>query len=310
MIEATSLSRRYGKIAAVDDVSFSIGDHDVVGLLGHNGAGKTTIMKMLCGCLEPTSGRITVDGVDVMAEPRRLQQFLGYLPENLPLYPRMAVAEYLEYMATIKGIRRRERMRSVREVIETTDLQRFALAPIHTLSRGSRQRVGVAQALLGHPRLLVLDEPTNGLDPAQTWHMRELLRQYAKQATIILSTHILQEVDAVCDRVLLLREGQLAIDRTLPDLHNSRVLRLRTGKADASLAAALDQLPGVASAKKSPGEGDTVHFDIQLQPDASTDSAARAVAQCVVSAGADLYQLDVVERDLDSVFREVYGDAN
>jgi ABC-2 type transport system ATP-binding protein len=218
VVEVESLCRHYGDTAAVDNLNFSIGTGEIVGLLGHNGAGKTTLMRMLCGYLEPSAGKITVDGIDVIKDPRAMQQHLGYLPENLPLYPNMTVAEYLEYMTVLKGISAKARLQCMREVIMATDLEQYALAPVHTLSRGSRQRVGVAQALLGQPRLLILDEPTNGLDPGQTWQMRELIQQAASHATVILSTHIMQEVEAVCGRVLLMRGGQLALDQALPEL--------------------------------------------------------------------------------------------
>ncbi len=215
MIEVESLTRHYGGTRAVQDVSFAIGDNEIVGLLGHNGAGKTTIMRMLSGYLEPTSGSVKVDGTDIAAEPAAVQRQLGYLPENTPVYPDMVVVDYLEYAATLKGIESGRRMATVREAILATDLRDRALDRISTLSRGLRQRVGVAQAILDKPRLLILDEPTNGLDPGQTEDMRELIRRLARAATVILSTHIMQEVDAVCDRVLVLREGRLAMDQRL-----------------------------------------------------------------------------------------------
>ena len=162
MIEVQSLTRLYGKNAAVDDVSFTIGNHEIVGLLGHNGAGKTTIMKMLSGYLEPTRGSIIIDGISLSNDARSAQKHLGYLPENLPIYPEMMVADYLDYVATLKGIPAVKRLGAVREVLSATDLTQQALDPISILSRGYRQRVGVAQAILGEPNLLILDEPTNG----------------------------------------------------------------------------------------------------------------------------------------------------
>jgi ABC-2 type transport system ATP-binding protein len=216
MIEVQSLTRHFGKTVAVEDVSFTIGDNEVVGLLGHNGAGKTTIMKMLSGYLEPSDGSININGVDLARNAQAVQQTLGYLPENLPVYPQMMVADYLDYIATLKGIAASQRPEAIRGVLAATDLTERALDTISVLSRGFRQRVGVAQALLGNPRLLILDEPTNGLDPHQTEHMRQLIRRLARRTTIILSTHILQEVEALCHRVLMLRNGQLALNQTTP----------------------------------------------------------------------------------------------
>ncbi|MEM8768564.1 MAG: ABC transporter ATP-binding protein, partial [Pseudomonadota bacterium] len=158
MVEAEQLARRYGDFLAVDNVSFTISQGEIVGLLGHNGAGKTTIMKMLTGYLEPSAGRVIVDGIDLSADPKTVQERLGYLPENLPLYPELSVADYLDYAARLRGI---EPAAAVRRAIEATELQSKALEPIATLSRGFKQRVGVAQAILHEPRLLILDEPTN-----------------------------------------------------------------------------------------------------------------------------------------------------
>ena len=310
MIEVQSLTRLYGKNAAVDDVSFTIGNHEIVGLLGHNGAGKTTVMKMLSGYLEPTRGSIIIDGINLSNDARSAQNRLGYLPENLPIYPEMMVADYLDYVATLKGIPAAKRLGAVREVLSATDLTQRALDPISILSRGYKQRVGVAQAILGEPNLLILDEPTNGLDPNQTEHMRQLIRRLARRTTIILSTHIMQEVDAVCGRVLMLRNGRLALDQNLADLHNSKTLMLRTSAGVPSLAAYLEQLADVASLQSFVAADGLMHFHINLNPSADIDTAANSVAHCVIQAGAELYQLQVSAHDLDQVFREVYDNGN
>jgi len=310
MIEVQSLTRDYGKTVAVEDVSFHIGNHEIVGLLGHNGAGKTTIMRMLSGYLEPTAGSITIDGVNLATNARIIQQHLGYLPENLPVYPQMIVADYLDYVATLKGIPAPQRMQAVRETLLATDLAERALDPINILSRGFRQRVGVAQAILGQPRLLILDEPTNGLDPNQTEHMRQLIRRLARQTTIILSTHIMQEVDAVCDRVLMLRNGQLALNQGLAELHHSRTLLVRTSTTAQPLESYLKRMPQVQSLESAVDEDGIMHFDITLHPNVDMDTAANNIAQCVIKAAAKLYQLQMSTRDLDSVFREVYGNGD
>ena len=265
MIEVHSLNRLYGSTVAVEDVSFQIDNNEIVGLLGHNGAGKTTIMRMLSGYLEPSGGAISIDGLDLAGNSHRLQQQLGYLPENLPVYPDMMVADYLEYAATVKGIAKAERLQAVRRAIVATDLNQRALDTVATLSRGLRQRVGVAQAILGKPRLLILDEPTNGLDPGQTEHMRGLIRKLARQATVILSTHIMQEVDAVCDRVLVLRQGRLALDQRLDQLHHSRTLMLRTSAAGQTLTTYLRRLPQIASLLEQ-GERDGLQTEAATCP--------------------------------------------
>ena len=310
MIEVQSLTRHFGKTVAVEDVSFTIGDNEVVGLLGHNGAGKTTIMKMLSGYLEPSDGSINVNGVDLARNAQAVQQTLGYLPENLPVYPQMMVADYLDYIATLKGIAASQRPEAIRGALAATDLTERALDTISVLSRGFRQRVGVAQALLGNPRLLILDEPTNGLDPHQTEHMRQLIRRLARRTTIILSTHILQEVEALCHRVLMLRNGKLALNQSLSDLHKSNILLLRTNQTEQPLTPYLNQLPQVAFVNSGATDDGNLQFDIHLHPNIELETAANNIAQCVIKAGAKLYQLKASTADLDSIFREVYRDGD
>ena len=221
MIEVEHLTRTYGSFKAVDDVSFQIKHGEVVGLLGHNGAGKTTIMKMLTGFLEPSDGKISIDNYNIDQDRLAIQHKIGYLPENSPTYPEMSVIDYLVYTAGLRGVAEESIMGSVKDAIMRTDLLEKADKPISTLSRGYRQRVGVAQAILHKPQILILDEPTNGLDPSQILDMRALIKRFSEHATVILSTHILQEVQAVCDRVLILRNGKLALDSRLEDLKNS-----------------------------------------------------------------------------------------
>ncbi len=295
MIEADQLTRRYGDFLAVDGVSFSISHGEIVGLLGHNGAGKTTIMKMLTGYLEPSAGSVRVDGVSLTDDPDRVQASLGYLPENLPLYPEMSVADYLDYAAEIRGI---DAPRAVPRAIEATELESKALDPISTLSRGFKQRVGVAQAILHEPRLLILDEPTNGLDPGQTEHMRSLIERLAENATVILSTHIMQEVDAICDRAIILRSGSLVLDERLADLKESNRYRLRS----ASGTSMEDLLSPLAVVQRVTLE-DEGQWEVVVVGD--LDAAGGAIASAVVGAGHPLYELTLKRRDLETVFREV-----
>ena len=305
MIEVRNLTRRYGSLSAVKNVAFDIGSHEIVGLLGHNGAGKSTIMKMLSGYLEPNAGQIQIAGHDLASNPLPVQRMLGYLPESLPIYPEMLVADYLNYAATLKGIATAERTEALREALQATDLRARALDEIGTLSRGLKQRVGVAQALLGKPRLLILDEPTNGLDPHQTDEMRRLIQSLSKRATIILSTHIMQEVEAVCDRVLVLSNGKLVLDETMSNLRESRRFSLCTDDTVSQLPELIAALPEVAEIK---AEANTLpahaEFVITLQPEADSDEAAGKIGQAVINAGAMLYSLRALVRDLETVFRE------
>ena len=304
MIDAEDLTRRYGETLAVDAVSFSIGSGEIVGLLGHNGAGKTTIMKMLTGYLEPSAGRVAVDGHDVADAPAAVQQRLGYLPENCPVYPEMTVVEYLDYVAGLRHVENRPA--ALKEVLTATDLGDRAFDLIGTLSRGYQQRVGVAQAIVHKPQLLILDEPTNGLDPGQTQQMRDLIRRLAENATVILSTHIMQEVDAVCDRVMILRAGKLALDEQMTALQLSERMVLQT---DATRDDVETALGGFATVDEHDGG---------YALDGVADDASRAEAtRRLVAAGIAVHGLAPEKRDLETVFREVSaetgeedGDAN
>ncbi|MEM0952875.1 MAG: ABC transporter ATP-binding protein [Pseudomonadota bacterium] len=300
MISVKDLSRSYGDFLAVDGVSFSIEAGEIVGLLGHNGAGKTTIMKMLSGYLEPSAGDIQIDGIDLSLDPQAVQQRLGYLPESLPVYPEMTVADYLDYAATLKGISGATRQDALRQAINDTELAGKLLDRIATLSRGYKQRVGVAQALLGNPRVLILDEPTNGLDPTQTQHMRDLITTLAQRATVILSTHIMQEVDAICDRALILRRGKLVVDQNLETLRSTGALKVGTDLGANRLRELLPQLEIHAD---EPG------LRVVLPADASSDAVAAEVAAAIINAGGALHTLAPEARDLETVFREVSQDA-
>ncbi|GAB3292406.1 ABC transporter ATP-binding protein [Parahaliea aestuarii] len=302
MIEAQSLTRRYGATTAVNRISFRIEHNGIVGLLGHNGAGKSTVMKMLSGYLEPTAGLLTMDGRDYALSYREVQRSLGYLPEALPLYPDMLVVDYLDYVATCKGLPRRRE--AVREALLATDLGSRALARINTLSRGMKQRVGVAQAVLGKPRLLILDEPGNGLDPEQNQHMRDLIRRLARRATVILSTHILQEVDALCERVLIMDRGLLALDARMADLRHSCSLLLRVSAPCEALRHALEALPMIAGIQSQPDRGE---YLLLLREDSDPDAAAGEVAQAVHATAAGLVALQAQRKDLETVFREATG---
>jgi ABC-2 type transport system ATP-binding protein len=216
----------------------------------------------------------------------------------------MLVADYLDYAATLKGIGRGDRPRALRRAIDATSLGDRLLDPIGKLSRGYRQRVGVAQAILGEPSLLILDEPTNGLDPTQTAQMRALVRELAAGATVILSTHIMQEVEALCERVLVLAGGRLVLDEHLAQLREDNTLVLRASAEAGDLAGAIARLPQVAAVTPAGGEGEQ-HFTVSLHPGTERDTAAGNIARCVLDSGARLYQLAPRLRDLDSVFREL-----
>lgn len=218
MIEVSHLTKTYGRHLAVDDVSFAVEDGQICGLLGPNGAGKSTIMNILTGYLSATGGLVTVAGHPLPEEADAAKACVGYLPEQPPLYPEMTVEEYLLFAAELKGVKRADRKEQVRKAAHRTGLDNVMPRLIRSLSKGYRQRVGIAQALLGSPKLIILDEPTVGLDPAQVVEIRKLIRELGKTHTVILSSHILSEVQAVCQQVLILSKGKLAASGTLEEL--------------------------------------------------------------------------------------------
>lgn len=218
MIEVSHLTKKYGHRLAVEDVSFAVADGGICGLLGPNGAGKSTIMNILTGYLSATSGQVTVAGHPLPEEADAAKKCVGYLPEQPPLYPEMTVQEYLDFAAELKGVKKAERKEQVRSAARRTGLEKVLPWLIRSLSKGYRQRVGIAQALLGSPKLIILDEPTVGLDPAQVIEIRKLIRELGQAHTVILSSHILSEVQAVCQQVLILSKGRLAASGSLQEL--------------------------------------------------------------------------------------------
>ena len=297
MITATKLNRSYGNTIAISDVNFQIKSGEIVGLLGHNGAGKTTIMKMLTGFLEPTSGEIDIDGLSMAGEPLEAKKRIGYLPENCPVWPDMSVVEYLEFNLSLRGVAQKKWAGFINSAINRTSLHSKATETISTLSRGFRQRVGVAQALLHNPDILILDEPTNGLDPTQIRQMRALIKELAQSATVIISTHVLQEVQAVCERVLVMRSGELRLDSTLEKLQHEQWLMVRAEDAD------LQMLGELASVKNILEQGiDGAISELRIEAEMVD---APEIAAALVSKGARLYSLTPMTRDLETVFAEI-----
>ena len=245
MIEAEGICKAYGPIQALRNVSFHVEPGEIVGLLGPNGAGKSTLMKVLTGYLQPDEGRAYIDDLDVVSNTLDVQKRIGYLPESAPLYPELSVQAHLNMIADLRQVPRPERLALVSQAVRATALEDQLTRPIGQLSKGYRQRVGLAQTILHNPMLLILDEPTAGLDPIQIVEVRHLVRRLAQQSTVLLSTHILSEVEAVCDRVIILLNGQVKADARLSDLSSlsATILVLRPESEDA--APDLWELPGV-----------------------------------------------------------------
>lgn len=303
MIVCDKLTRKYGSLTAVDRVSFTIGRGEIVGLLGHNGAGKTTIMKMMTGYLEPTDGKVTLDGLDVTVHRQQAQSKIGYLPENGPLYHDMTVYDFLNYTADLRGVPRKQRNRVLRDAMKKTDILPKAAQTIQTLSRGYRQRVGVTQALLHRPPILILDEPTNGLDPSQVQHMRTLIRELARESTVVLSTHILQEVDAVCSRVLIVANGRLVLDKNLSDLQSGGRLLVGIDKSPAEALSVMESFEGVAAVEPQGHPGGEHLYALTLN-EGGTHHWAPRIARNLMEKGISVYSIAPERHDLETVFRE------
>jgi ABC-2 type transport system ATP-binding protein len=255
MIDVQGLHKNYGPVEALKGVSFQVDAGEIIGLLGPNGAGKTTMMKILTGYLQPSQGSVTVDGLDVLTEARQVQQRIGYLPENAPLYPELSVQAYLRMIASLRQIPEQEQRVRLSEAIRAAGLEEHLVRPIGQLSKGFRQRVGLAQAIMHRPKLLILDEPTIGLDPTQIVEVRRLIRRLAQDTTILLSTHILSEVEAVCGRVLILINGEVRADSRLSELEAPDGVVLVLGADVPEAATALGTLGGVQSVEAVPTGG-------------------------------------------------------
>lgn len=245
MIEVNNLSKSYGEVRALNNVSLSIKEGEIVGLLGPNGAGKTTIIKILTGFLQPDSGSAQVNQMDVLNNPLGVQSNIGYLPENAPLYPELSVQSYLKMIAEMRQITAENQVPWILEAVSSVGLNDYLTRPIGHLSKGFRQRVGLAQAILHKPSLLILDEPTVGLDPTQIIEIRKLITRLAERSTVLFSTHILPEVEALCDRVIILMNGEVKADATLSDLATTSNAVLVLDKEISSAKKALKDLDGV-----------------------------------------------------------------
>ncbi len=307
VVEVRDLRRSFGGTEAVAGVSFRV-DGGIVGLLGPNGAGKTTTLRVLVGLLAPTSGTVTVDGIDVLLDPVAVRRRVGFLPEGAPSWNELSVAEHHAFVGRARGMGPAERARAEQRVVEATDLGDRLRQTLGTLSRGYRQRVGLAAALLHDPPLLVLDEPTTGLDPNQVADVRALVRELARTRTVLLSTHILSEVELVCDRVLILHKGRLvADDPTAAVLAATRgqVLLVGVGRGkvvarDEDLAAELRAVPGVREVRPAAPLADASRFEVHADGD-----VREAVFRWAVAAGHVLVELTPAGRNLEDVFRRL-----
>ena len=303
MIEVSHLSKNYGSRPAVKDLSFTVGDGQIFGLLGPNGAGKSTIMNILTGYIAPTSGEVKVAGFSLPEQAQQAKACVGYLPEQPPLYPEMTVQEYLDFASELKGVRRAERKEQVRRAARRTGLEEVLPRLIRSLSKGYRQRVGIAQALLGSPKLIILDEPTVGLDPAQVIEIRKLIRELGKAHTVILSSHILSEVQAVCNQVLILAKGRLvavgAPDELGEKLSSGSCLKATVLGNGQTVLKAVGSIPGIRKVELE-GESDG---QVTFTAESTDDTDRRAeVSRALSQAGCTVLALSAESKTLEDVF--------
>ncbi|MDX1431537.1 MAG: ATP-binding cassette domain-containing protein [Gammaproteobacteria bacterium] len=311
MIEIKHLSKRFGALKAVDDLSFEVARGDVLGFLGPNGAGKSTTMKMITGFITPDAGSIVVGGDDIAEKPLAVKRRIGYLPEGAPLYGDMTVRGFLDFIAEVRGYRGAAKRGCLDHVIEQVSLASVLEKPIDTLSKGFKRRVGLAQAILHDPQVMILDEPTDGLDPNQKHEVRTLIREMSQDKVIVLSTHILEEVEAVCNRAIIIAAGRIVLDGTPAELlarsamHNAVSLTLRAG-ADNGVRDVLAKLPGVGAVDVLEHDGALARFQVR-----SADGAPLidTVSNAARRHGWDVQELFVERGRLDDVFRQVTANA-
>ncbi len=294
LIEIENLSRYYGNLRAVRDVSFELRRGEILGFLGPNGAGKSTTMGMISGVLAPSGGSIRLNGLDLLQHPARAKAALGYLPEQPPLYTELTVDEYLRFCAQLRGAGRKEIPSQVAQAKERCGLESSGGRLIANLSKGYRQRVGIAQAIIHHPEIIILDEPTSGLDPNQIQEIRKLIQELGEEHGVILSTHILSEVESTCDRVLILHEGRVVYAEQMAQLHRQASDQVTVRLERPPSAEELEQLPGITYVEALSGD----RFRLQL----SEEAAAAELSKALSEQGWGLCEFTPERQDLEQIF--------
>ncbi|MFA7169618.1 MAG: ATP-binding cassette domain-containing protein [Candidatus Paceibacterota bacterium] len=308
MIKVENLTKKYGDFVALRDASFELKEGEVVGLLGPNGAGKTTLLRILVSFLKPTSGEVEIEGMDIKKPllEQKIKSKIGYLPEQAPLYEDMLVSEYLEFIGKMQGVSSDEIEKKVNEVIGKCGLKEKRNAEISTLSKGYRQRVGIAQALIHNPKIVILDEPTTGLDPNQRIEIRDLIKEIGKERTVILSSHILSEVQSTCSRVIIINRGKIVADGNPEELEKegrgNAIIKIEVEKFSADLSEKLRQIIGVDDVC---AEGNQITIESQKENDVRAE-----VAKTVVNANAKLLALSRQETSLEDIFINLTNKGN
>ncbi|MBI2809049.1 MAG: ATP-binding cassette domain-containing protein [Planctomycetes bacterium] len=302
MISVSNLSKYFGPVMAVDGISFEVGQGEVVGFLGPNGAGKTTTMRILTSWLPATSGVAKVAGYDVMLESTNVRRNIGYLPESVPLYTEMRVEEYLSFRAKLKGMSRLERGRRVEYCLERCRLITVRRRLLGTLSKGYRQRVGLADAMIHNPPILILDEPTSGLDPLQIRETLALIKELGQTHTVLLSTHILSEVEAVCERVIIIANGRVGLSQRLDEIESESVVLVEARGPTEQIAQVIKHVGGVTSVNAKPMEDGVASFEVRTEED---QDAREEVSKAIAGKGWPIRRLERKSRRLEDAFFDV-----
>jgi ABC-2 type transport system ATP-binding protein len=310
MVEIKNLTKFYGSHPAVQDISFTVGDHEVLGFLGPNGAGKSTTMNMITGCLPSTSGTVLVDGYDIAKDPLEVKRRVGYLPELPPVYPEMRVRDYLNFAAELKRVPRADRQKQVENAMERLKITDVQKRIIGNLSKGYRQRVGFAMALLGNPKFLILDEPTVGLDPTQVMEVRRLIQDLAREHTIIFSTHILAEVTAVCERVVIINKGKIRAVDTIAHLEQSMGgdlrLRLKVEGEVTKVTGIINSIEGVRSIDEVEYESAGVNaFTVTVD----SDDVRKPLMSSLISQDCMVLEITAQHSSLEDIFVKLTGNS-
>jgi len=301
LIEVKNLTRYYGEKRAISDVSFTVNKGEILGLLGPNAAGKTTTMRILTCFMPPTSGSASVGGYDIFEQNMDIRRITGYLPENPPLYPEMSVTDYLEFVARLKGVSKKQLQQEVDSVIQKTSIGDVRQRLIGKLSKGYKQRVGLAQSLLNNPQIVILDEPTVGLDPKQIIEIRELIKKLAGEHTVILSSHILPEIEQTCERVVIINDGKVVAEDRVADLtrrmHGGERQILKVEGSRDLLEKAIRAIPGISALQIEAGTGQTWNVVAESETD-----LRRELSRAVTSGGLGLLELRSEQFTLEDVF--------
>lgn len=307
MIEVKNITKKYGKFIAVDNISFTINEGEIIGLLGPNGAGKTTTMNMITGFIEPTEGEIIIDGYDILKKPQKAKKQIGYMPEGVPLYNDLTVKEFINYMADLKMVNKKERKEKVQKIIESTNLQDVQNKLIKNLSRGYKQRVSIAGALVSNPKILILDEPTVGLDPKQITEIRSLIKILGKEHTIILSSHILSEISQICQKVIIINKGKIVAIDTPTNLEdkvkNQNQLTVTVEDKENKIQEITNNIKGIQEIKLIKDNQDgTKEYIISLKENANV---RKEIFEKYAKNNITIFELKKSEATLEDAFMEL-----